>query len=199
MGYQKIKQCIDIANECRKEKYYEKLAFTNILKSVKDFYNGWWTNSDWNKKANIFLLTGKVLFFVILFLIYLSVLIILLIYQLLFYPIRKYYLKEKYIFDYHSNECPDFFSLWQKKGLPSSMFNFESYDNKEGFGEKEVIECMIQWYKILKNSDYAQRVCDEIIRGRQELFANANGIYNMEPISSTLLKKINFPLSEVSE
>jgi hypothetical protein len=111
---------------------------------------------------------------------------------------NEYMRKKGYTeYDYSIDGCYDFLSFWNNKGLFSVKIDPRDIHNAYGFYENTILECILNWYRILKNDNYAEKECERITKVQQEMHARLYGLV-MNPISSVLLKQINFPLSEIS-
>jgi hypothetical protein len=210
----KIKQCIDISNQYRKKKILELIIerkktqfnfrvfinnFKGQFKDAYEIYQGTDTSSLFKKKKKN---TVTRVILAISFLILCSIVFVIaclccciytpirFIIQLLFLKRMNNKLNRKYILDYEINECSDFIALWKQKGLPSDI------------DEKTQVKCIIEWYKVIKNSDYAEEKYQQMLLEDAFFWENIhkNGIrmhFVPTPMSIRLLNEINFSLLDI--
>lgn len=208
---EKLKLCIDISNEYRKTKAGEifkdltekqeiKVKLSTLLGKFKTYINSW-LDKEWFKKASIFLIIIKLLFFPIACLLYFLFTTMVYIWQNILFKrnmnqtkMDYEIIKKRLMCDYSINECHDFISFWNSKGL-SRTSNTHIDKFKISFSEDTIVECILRWYAILKDSDYANKLYMQLKSERAQAFVQARnrGIrINLEQVSSTLLNEINF-------
>ncbi len=192
----KIKQCIDVANEYRMQKSRALIAEAEKEEIGYDYMAKEYRSMMLSLRQNPNVIK-KVIGFVVVSLFAIAISPVLLYFILT----RPYYLKKRTnkilagIKLGYENSATDFQSLWDEKGLTHEGNPYMS-KGKYVFKESDRIECIMKWYKIFKGNNFAEVSYHNLLQQRQAFYTNAHqkGIVGiqMEELSYVLIEKLNF-------